>query len=171
MSSIDDPSLCARCSSAANLRIHFSVTQDVILLLLFFEYQCIIHWVKCAAKPFYLLWICLLLFSGCGLVSSDEMPSESFIERSQIIVKFSDAMSEQTVKSRLDQMGAELGYRFYLLRPMSGNAYVIVVRKLSSEQLQKLLNNLNVRKDIEYAVEDSVMQPLYDGGMAPPPVQ
>lgn len=108
----------------------------------------------------FFLWAGLLLLSGCSYVLSDDGGSGAISERSQIIVKFSRNMSEQEVKVALRRMSNEMGYQFSFLRPMSGGAYVITVRRLPAGQMQTLLNRLNARKDIEYAAEDYMMHPL-----------
>jgi len=79
-------------------------------------------------------------------------------QEKQLMIKFTDALSEPQIRQRLVEMGAAYQVSFRLLRPMSGGAYVISVQGTSDAQrLSQLLAQIGKRPDIVYIEQDKRM--------------
>jgi len=79
-------------------------------------------------------------------------------QEKQLMIKFTDDLSESQIRQRLMEMGAAYRVSFRLLRPMSAGAYVISVQGTSDAQrLSQLLAQIGKRPDIVYIEQDKRM--------------
>lgn len=104
------------------------------------------------------LLIATLLLAGanCHGTKSPQVPNPT---TKQVIIKFKSDLKIEDVYKRLSVFEKDLAIEIEYVRPMSGDAHVVKI-SLSEDELpmEKILQQLNDYKDVEYAEEDSHMQ-------------
>jgi hypothetical protein len=97
-----------------------------------------------------------IAISGCSTRSDAE---ERRFYSAQIIIKFTEGISDPSKQDFVEGLSQELGIPVTYVRPMSGGAHVFRVEEPSDEeQLSQALKRLNDRKDVLYAEQDRIMR-------------
>jgi hypothetical protein len=97
-----------------------------------------------------------LSISGCSTIS---YANEGRFYTAQIIIKFTEEISDPSKQDFLEGLSQELGIPISYVRPMSGGAHVFRVEEPSDEeQVSQALKRLNARNDVLYAEQDRIMR-------------
>ncbi|MDQ6969384.1 MAG: hypothetical protein Q9M16_02610 [Mariprofundus sp.] len=116
--------------------------------------------------PLYIaLMVSTALISACAapdgfIDNGGEQAAPGMIGKDmRLMIKFNDGLSEPQVKHKLADMSKQYHVSFRLIRAMSGEAYVIVLKGVSdAHALDRLLNRIDQRPDIIYIEQDRRMQ-------------
>ena len=93
---------------------------------------------------------------------ADATPPESsrgLLRAAQIIIKFRDPRLDPSQPRFLDEISRDAGAALVHVRPMSGGAYVLRPENpVDRAELDRIIERLGKRKDVEYAEPDRVMR-------------
>ena len=104
------------------------------------------------------LLIATLLVAGVNC-HGNKTPQLSNPTKKQIIIKFKSDLKNEDILNRLSTFEKDLAIEIEYIRPMSGDAHVIKI-SFSKDQipLEKILQQLNGHKEVEYAEVDFQMR-------------
>ena len=111
----------------------------------------------------------LLLLSGCasaGMPAAAEpvlraTPIANKQAMSQLIVKFKDPTLDPARPGYLKELARALGATLVYVRPMSGDAHVLRVDDaVDASRLQRIVEGLAKRPEVEYAEPDQLMHTM-----------
>ncbi len=124
--------------------------------------------------PLYAASIMAAALVACAapdtFVGQATAPAEHTVigQTTQLMIKFTAALSEAQVIHKLSDMSAQYDVDFTFIRPMSGDAFVIVLKGFSSgSQLSRLLNTIAKRPDVVYIEQDRMMQHFQQDSRTP----
>ena len=103
---------------------------------------------------FIVLATLLLLGCGAGAENNTQQIQGDNLEDIQVIVKFREPLDQDSLGNKILAVSRELKKPVEYLRPMSGEAHLILIRGIIRDDIPQLLQKLQSQGDIEYAVED-----------------
>jgi len=101
----------------------------------------------------------IMFLTACQLAAIDVPASETGTQTDvQLIVKFTDPdLSSDQVVMQLNRIKPDRSYRFIYVRPMSGDAHVVIVKGVEEADVEKLLTRLRSNSLVEYVEIDRMM--------------
>ena len=78
----------------------------------------------------------------------------------QLIVKFRDATLNPSQPAFLRELERDAGAPLVYVRPLSGQAHVLRVPAAEAGRVQRIIDNLTQRPDIEYVEPDRMVRPM-----------
>lgn len=107
---------------------------------------------------------CSPLRADGGTDAASPQVSTAPLRSAQIIIKFRDSRLDPSQPQLLDEIGRDAGARLVHVRPMSGGAHVLRLENpVDSAELDRIIERLGKRLDVEYVEPDRPMQHMREG--------